>query len=235
MTTHIRSKTHSQDHPKVIIIGMGLSPDDLTARHLDIIRRADILIAGKRHLAGFREHSGIQKEITRDIQELTAYIRQHFKAHQIVVLASGDPLLFGIGSAIIDALGPDQVEIHPNISSIAAAFARIKEPWQDARIISMHGKKAEHALLSTVAETALVAVLTDPKRNPAWIAGLLRDHHLNSVRICVLEQLGTASEKISWHSLEEAVQKTLFRTQYRCSQTGFHTGFFFRPPSGNAG
>ncbi len=110
-----------------------------------------------------------------------------------MVLASGDPLLFGIGSAIIDALGPDQVEIHPNISSIAAAFARIKEPWQDARIISMHGKKAEHALLSAVAETALVAVLTDPNRNPAWIAGLLlRDHHLNSVRICVLEQLGTA-------------------------------------------
>ena len=198
----------SPDHSKVIVIGMGLSPDDLTARHLDIIRRADILVAGKRHLACFMDHSGIQKEITRDIQELTDFIGLHFKTHQIVVLASGDPLLFGIGPVIINALGPDHVEIHPNISSVAAAFSRIKEPWQDARVVSMHGKKVENVLLTAIAETAIVAVLTDPIRNPAWIAALLLHHQFHQTAICILEQLGTPSEKVSWRSLEQAVQET---------------------------
>ena len=211
---------------------MGLSPDDLTARHLDIIRGADILIGGKRHLACFKDHPGIQKEINRDIQELTALIQQHYKTHQIVVLASGDPLLFGIGSAVIDALGPDHVEIHPNISSVAAAFARIKEPWQDARVISMHGKKADNRLLTAAAESPLVAVLTDPIRNPAWIAALLLRHPLHPIHICVLEQLGTPSEKISWHSLEETAEKTfsepnivfLKRTSVPHTLPGLHLG-----------
>ncbi|MBI5593820.1 MAG: precorrin-6y C5,15-methyltransferase (decarboxylating) subunit CbiE [Deltaproteobacteria bacterium] len=202
------TESPTPDQPKVIVIGMGLSPDDLTARHLDIIRGADILIAGKRHLDCFKDHSGIQKEITRDIPKLTEFIRRQFKTHRIVVLASGDPLLFGIGPVIIDALGPDHVEIHPNISSVAAAFSRIKEPWQDARVISMHGKKSGDSLLAAVSETDLVAVLTDPIRNPAWIAALLLSHRLNPVRICVLEQLGTPSEKISWHTLEQATQET---------------------------
>jgi precorrin-6B C5,15-methyltransferase / cobalt-precorrin-6B C5,C15-methyltransferase len=222
----------SSDHPKVIVIGMGLSPDDLTARHIDIIRGADILIGGKRHLACFKDHPGIQKEINRDIQELTSLIQQNYKTHQIVVLASGDPLLFGIGSAIIHALGPEHVEIHPNISSVAAAFARIKEPWQDARVISMHGKIAENSLLTATAESPLVAVLTDPIRSPAWIAALLLRHQFHRTAICILEQLGTPSENISWHSLEEAAGKTfsepnivvLKRTSTPQALPGFHLG-----------
>lgn len=193
---------------KVIVIGMGLSLDDLTPRHQEIIRRADILIAGKRHLACFRDHSGIQKEINRDIPELMDFIVQHFKTCQVVVLASGDPLLYGIGSRIIETLGSDHVEIFPNVSSVSAAFARIKEPWHDAKVISLHGKKAENSLLKAVAESPLVAVLTDPVQNPAWIGELLRLHQRQDVHICVLEQLGTPVEKISWHSPKEIVGKT---------------------------
>ncbi len=198
----------SSNPNKVIVIGMGLSPDDLTPKQLDIIRRADILIAGSRHLACFKDHPGIQKKISRDISELMTYIGLHYQRNQIVVLASGDPLFYGIGAHIIAALGADIVEILPNVSSVAAAFARIKEPWQNAGVISMHGKKAENALLATAAKSPLVAVLTDPVRNPAWIGRLLHRHNLQDMQICVLEQLGTAAEKISWHSPEEIVEKT---------------------------
>ena len=235
-----RQDAGATDHAQVIVIGMGLSLNDLTARHLDIIRRADILIGGKRHLACFKDHHGIQKEITRDIPELTDFIGQHFKTHQIVVLASGDPLLFGIGSIIVDALGPDHVEIHPNISSVSAAFSRIKEPWHDARVVSMHGKTSECSLLNAVKESPFVAILTDPVRNPAWIAALLLRHKidgwmsalLKQVDICVLEQLGMPSEKISWHSPEEVVGKSfsepnivvLKRTSVSPSLAGLHLG-----------
>ena len=225
-------ESSSPDPAKVIVIGMGLSPDDLTPRHLDIIRRADILIGGKRHLACFKDHSGIQKAITRDIPELMDFIGRHYKTQQVVVLASGDPLLFGIGSAIIDALGPDHVEIHPNISSVSAAFARIKEPWQNARLISMHGKQSETGLLTAAAESPLVAILTDFTRNPGWIADLLLRHRLHQINICVLEQLGTPTEKISWLSPEAAAGKTfsepniviLKRTSVPQALPGLHLG-----------
>ena len=225
-------ESSSPDPAKVTVIGMGLSPDDLTARHLNIIRGADILIGGKRHLACFKDHSGILKAITRDIPELMDFIGKHFKTCQVVVLASGDPLLFGIGSAIIDALGANHVEIHPNISSIAAAFARIKEPWQNARLISMHGKQAENSLLTAAAESPLVAILTDPTRNPGWIADLLLRHQVHKINICVLEQLGAPAEKISWHSPEEAVGNTfsepnivvLKRTSDPHALSGLHLG-----------
>jgi precorrin-6Y C5,15-methyltransferase (decarboxylating) len=195
------------DHTGIVIIGMGLSPDDLTARHLDIIRRADILIAGKRHLAHFSDHPGILKEITRDIDSLTAYIQEHIATRRIVVLASGDPLLFGIGAALIHALGPERVEVHPNISSVAAAFARIKKPWQDARIVSLHGSASERRLLDAVSRGALTAVLTDPVRNPAWIADLLLQHDCRHVAMCVLEQLGAKTEKVGWYPLEQVARE----------------------------
>lgn len=193
---------------KVIVIGMGLSPEDLTSRHLEMIRKADILVAGKRHLAAFKDHPGIQKEIGRNISELMDFIGQHFKTRQVVVLASGDPLLHGIGARIIASFGSDHVEIFPNISSVAAAFARIGEPWQDARIVSLHGKTAETSLLQHVSTSRLVAVLTDPVRNPAWIGELLYRHHQLDVRICVLEQLGTPVERLSWHSPDDIVDQT---------------------------
>jgi precorrin-6Y C5,15-methyltransferase (decarboxylating) len=173
-----------------------------------MIRKADILVAGRRHLAAFSNHPGIQKEIGRNIPELMGFIGQHYPTHQVVVLASGDPLLHGIGARIIEHLGSDQVEVFPNISSVAAAFARIGEPWQDARIVSLHGKAAETSLLQTVSTTRLVAVLTDPVRNPAWIGSLLRRHSLLDVRLCVMEQLGTPAEKLSWHNPDDIVDQT---------------------------
>ena len=194
----------TQSHPPVTIIGMGLSRNDLTAKHMEMICKADILIAGTRHLAAFQDHPGIQKVITGDIQELITSIKQHMDAHRIVVLASGDPLLFGIGSTLIDALGSDRIEVFPNISSIAAAFSRIKTPWQDARIISLHGKQSEDSLFHAVQQASLIAVLTDPVRNPAWIARSLLRYRQDNIRMCVLERLGTPEEKVSWFSLEQA-------------------------------
>ena len=68
------------------------------------------------------------------------------KNRRVVVLASGDPLFYGIGATLAKALGTDKVVVHPNISTVSAAFARIKEPWSDVRIISLHGKNNKQKL-----------------------------------------------------------------------------------------
>jgi precorrin-6Y C5,15-methyltransferase (decarboxylating) len=188
----------------VIIIGMGMTFEDLTARHLEIIDKADILVGGKRPLSLFKDSRARKKIIGKDIDGVINFVRQEMKNQRIVVLASGDPMYFGIGRRFVKAIGDRNLRVYPNISSVAAVFARIKEPWDDVRVISLHGRKNEPRLFKALEEENTVAVFTDPKNNPAWLAGRLLENQFLNYKICVLEALGSASEKIGWYTLVEA-------------------------------
>ena len=188
----------------VSIIGMGLSPKDLTEEHLGLIRHADILVGGKRLLAFFTDSPAQKKEITRNIKRIIEYIKNRMLNNNIVVLASGDPLFFGIGSLLLTSLGRENVLIYPNISSVAAAFSRLKIPWHDAHIISLHGRNKGRTLLPILAKKDKVAVFTDPENSPAWLANYLLEKGITDYDMCVLEQLGTSSERIEWYLPSEA-------------------------------
>jgi len=188
----------------VAIIGIGLSPQDLTSRHLQMIEAADILVGGGRLLEYFKDSPAFKKKIDKNIAQVIQFIKDRMTSRSIVVLASGDPLFFGIGSTLIKALGPENVSIYPNISSIAAAFARIKEPWGDVRVISLHGRKNENELFKALVEENTVAVYTDPIKNPAWIAGRLIAENFLNYKMCVLESLGTDDERCNWYPLDQA-------------------------------
>ena len=192
----------------VAVIGMGLSPEDLTAKHLRIIASADVLVGGQRLLDHFNESTVRKLAVDKNIRKAVDRIKEEMDTRSVVVLASGDPLFFGIGSILIKALGPEQVEIYPNISSIAAAFARIKEPWSQVKVVSLHGRKNDRAILSALNEGKTVAVLTDPVNNPAHIAEKLLAEDLNRLKMCVLESLGSGSEKYDWYRLEQASKMT---------------------------
>jgi precorrin-6Y C5,15-methyltransferase (decarboxylating) len=118
--------------------------------------------------------------------------------NKIVVLASGVPLFYGIGSTLSRHIDKRYLVIHPNISSVAAAFAAIGEPWHDARVVSLHGSASQAFPFTSLARETKVAFLTDQIRDPAFIAGRLHHLELERFSLCVLENLGTASEKISW-------------------------------------
>jgi precorrin-6Y C5,15-methyltransferase (decarboxylating) len=188
----------------VTIIGMGMTIEDLTARHLEIIDTADILVGGKRLLDLFKESRARKKVIGRDIDGAVNFVRQEMKKQMVVVLASGDPMFFGIGKRMVDAIGANNTLIYPNISSVSAVFARIKEPWDDVRVISLHGRKNMRRLLKALEEENKIAVFTDPKNNPAWLAVRLLENQFLNYKICVLETLGSDAEKVNWYTLAEA-------------------------------
>ena len=192
---------------RIQVVGVGLGPDDLPPKHRAIIDGADILVGGRRLLALFPDSRAEKKPIGKDIKELIAYIRGWMARRSIVVLASGDPLFHGIGAKLIEAFGPGRVAVYPNVSSIAAAFARIKEPWDDARIISLHGKKNAEALLEALRISDKVALLTDLEHNPGWVARLLMEKGVRALRMCVLEALGTSSERMDWYELSRAAAR----------------------------
>jgi precorrin-6Y C5,15-methyltransferase (decarboxylating) len=188
----------------VSIIGVGMGPEDLTARHERMIKRADILVGGRRLLEQFNDIAAQKKPIGKDIDGIIEFVKAKRKDHKIVVLASGDPLFYGIGARMAGALGARRVRIYPNISSVAAAFARIKKPWNDAAIISLHGRNNEDQLFSALENENTIAVFTDPKKNPAWLAARLIEREFSNFKICVLEALGSDTECYGWYPLEKA-------------------------------
>jgi precorrin-6y C5,15-methyltransferase (decarboxylating) CbiE subunit len=89
-----------------------------------------------------------------------------------VVLASGDPCFFGIGPRLVERLGRQRVEIVPQVSSVALAFARLGLAWQDATVLSAHGRPLQD-LLGPAMRADKLAILTDDQNTPAAIAEAL--------------------------------------------------------------
>ena len=182
--------------PPVTVIGMGVSPDDLTSRQRSIIEAADILVGGKRLLAPFDHLTCRRRTVDRDLNGLGDFLHQQMPDSTIVVLTSGDPLFYGIGAFLVGRLGAERVHILPNVSTVAAAFARLGEPWQDVRVVSLHGRNHTGELLRHLAGGDTVAVYTDPTHGPVWLAGILEENGFSDVRMCVLERLGMQDERI---------------------------------------
>ncbi len=188
----------------VTIIGLGLGPKDLTAEHLKIIEKADILVGGKRLLDYFADCAAPKKIIDKNLEGVIDFIKERMASRSIVVLASGDPLFFGIGARLVKALGSENVVIYPNISSVAAGFARIKEPWSNVRVVSLHGRDNENVLLKALETENVVAVFTDPKNNPARLAQRLIEEEFSNFSLCVLESLGASDEGYHWYRPDQA-------------------------------
>lgn len=194
--------------PPLTIIGTGVSPDDLTARQRQTIEAADILVGGRRLLEPFGHLDCRRRVIDRDLNGLADFLQARMDDHAIVVLTSGDPLFYGIGAFLVRRLGAERVRILPNVSAVAAGFARLGEPWQEACVVSLHGRDHTGRLLRNLAGGETVAVYTDPDHNPAWLAKILVGNHLSDVRMCVLEQLGMKEERIARTTPAEALSMT---------------------------
>lgn len=189
---------------KVVIVGMGMSASDLTDRQVEIIRSAQILVGGQRHLEQFGELAVEKKAITGRVAETIEFIEHHRMENRVVVLASGDPLFYGIGARITKALGREFVTVIPNITSISAAYARINEPWNNAKIISLHGRENRYELLDALKSKSTVAVLTDAKHSPQWLATWLMAKGVDHVDMAVFQNLGMPEEEFGWHPLDQA-------------------------------
>ncbi|MGW7292090.1 precorrin-6y C5,15-methyltransferase (decarboxylating) subunit CbiE [Streptomyces xiamenensis] len=110
-----------------------------------------------------------------------------------VVLADGDPGFFGVVRTLRDLEHGLEVEVMPAVSAVAAGFARVGMPWDDARVVTAQQRTLRRAVNVCRAHPK-VAVLTSPGAGPAEIALLLGDVHRTFV-IC--ESLGTDRERVS--------------------------------------
>lgn len=191
----------------IAIIGLGLSCKDLTEHHLSMIRRADVLAGGKRHLGYFPDFSGQTLDISKDLKGLGEQLKQlQASGKQIVVLASGDPLYFGIGAYLSTALGRDNVAVYPNINAVAGAFSRITMSWHDAAVLSFHGRKIDGTHLEKFKTHDKLAVMTDKENTPTRLFCWMSTNGIRGFRVCVLEHLGMNTERVQWFEPGQVVE-----------------------------
>nr|WP_092067679.1 precorrin-6y C5,15-methyltransferase (decarboxylating) subunit CbiE [Dendrosporobacter quercicolus]NSL46716.1 precorrin-6y C5,15-methyltransferase (decarboxylating) subunit CbiE [Dendrosporobacter quercicolus DSM 1736]SDL61464.1 precorrin-6Y C5,15-methyltransferase (decarboxylating) [Dendrosporobacter quercicolus] len=158
---------------KIIVAGIGPgSPDYLLPVAKQAIDAAKVIVGSKRALAAFAPESAVQKTIGGDIDEVLQFIEAYRKRGDVVVMVSGDPGYFSLLAALRTLFPPEQLTVIPGVSSFQTAFARLALPWQDAELISMHGRQPQTDRL-TYRPGKKLGMLTDPCYQPARIAGLL--------------------------------------------------------------
>ncbi len=188
--------------PEVALIGVGPEgPASLLTPARERIATAEVLAGGDRLLALFPEAPGERLQIGAGFREMLEEIASLCSERSAVVLASGDPLFFGIGRALVDRLGRERVAVFPQVSAVQLAFARVGESWEDARIRSVHGRPLE-GLAARLRPSLKAAVLTDPRNTPAQVAAALLADGQQGWRASVCEALGTPEERVVEADLE---------------------------------
>jgi precorrin-6Y C5,15-methyltransferase (decarboxylating) len=186
----------------VTVVGVG---DDgrpgLTPRALEAVARAHALAGGERHLALFPEFAGERIPLGKGLDGALSRLRALAAAGPVCVLASGDPLFFGVGARVVQAFGAGAVEFLPQPSSIQWAFARIGIPWEDAALISLHGRPRE-GLLARLRRRSKAACFTDAESSPRALAAHLLAHGETGWTAFVCERLGGDRERVRSFRIE---------------------------------
>jgi precorrin-6Y C5,15-methyltransferase (decarboxylating) len=121
---------------------------------------------------------------------------------RIVVLASGDPLFYGVARYLCDKLGKERFEVVPHVSSMQLAFARVKESWEEAFLTNL----ATHGLdrvLEQVRGAEKVGLFTSDASPPSAVAQALLEQGIDYFSAYVCENLGSPDERVTQGELCE--------------------------------
>ncbi len=196
---------------RLLVIGLSSGgADSLPATLLSRIAGADLLAGGQRQLSYFPDFTGEKFVIAADMEAVAQRLQQALaEGEQAVVLASGDPLCYGIGATLRRYFPADALEIIPAPTAFQLAFAALAEPWAGAALLSAHARP-----LATVASGVLAApkaaILTDPQQHtPAVVAEALLTAGLPSDTPCAIcENLGSPTQRVVRTTLGRVSEET---------------------------
>ncbi len=180
----------------ITVIGMDGSP--LSPQAEAALAAATLVAGARRHLtvAPRQARTVVLGELAPALDALAAH------GGDAAVLASGDPGFFGIVRALRER--GLKFTVLPAVSSIALAFARAGQSWDDAVVVSAHGRDLRRAV-NVCRACPKVAVLTGPDAGPAEIGAALDGWER---RLIVAEHLGSAAERVTECSPADAARGT---------------------------
>jgi precorrin-6Y C5,15-methyltransferase (decarboxylating) len=190
---------------KIHIIGIGENGlNGLTAAARELVLAADLLIGEEHDLTQVPPTHAQRLVVGTSLDEAIARI-DAAGPKKIVVLASGDPLFYGVARYLCDRLGKQRFEVVPHVSSMQLAFARVKESWEDAFLTNL----ANHDLKSVVEQirgAEKVGLFTTESCPPSEVARALLDLRIDYFTVYVCENLGSPDERVTQGELGEIAQ-----------------------------
>lgn len=180
--------------PPVVVVGLlgGRPYGDAAAACL---RTASVVVGSPRHL----EQVAIAEGATRIVLEgpldpiIEAIGLHRDDGAAVCVLSSGDPGFFGIVRLLAERFGTEALQVHPAPSSVAMAFARVGMSWEDAVVVSAHGRPLDRAV-PVVLRAHKAAVLTSPTSPPEAVGKALLAEGCTPRHVAVVTRIGEDAE-----------------------------------------
>ncbi|HJG08294.1 precorrin-6y C5,15-methyltransferase (decarboxylating) subunit CbiE [Megamonas hypermegale] len=195
---------------KIIVAGIGPGAREyVVPKALKAIENAKVLVGGSRALADFAREGQKTFAIKADIKAVMNFIGEELKQNDVVVMVSGDPGYYSLLSSLRKNFSLEQIKVIPGLSSMQVAFAKIALPWQEASLLSFHGRVPKDEDLVYV-KGRIIGMLTDNKFNSGRIAEYLIERGWDkNARAYICSRLSYPDEKIACLSLEEAQTKEI--------------------------
>lgn len=186
---------------QISVVGIGLDGAvGLNAAALGCLQSAVAIAGSPAQLQLLAEQDLPARHIVlgKDLAAWIDAIRAASMDGPVTVLASGDPLFYGIGRMLLEHFDREAIAFHPHISCVQLAFARLGIPWQDATIVSVHGRAPDTLETAIRQGKSPIAALTDRDWSPVAIAQAVRELKPPvDYRLWVCSALGSAAEKIT--------------------------------------
>ena len=191
---------------RVNIVGIGPgNPKLLTGAAREAIEQSTILIGDKRMLANFA--SGKRTYDTIKTAEICKICSEADADKDVVsVLVSGDVGFFSLAKTISGKLPDCECVRYCGISSLVYFAQLLQMSWDDAKIVSMHGRRQN--FIEAVAHNKKVFALTGGENSPQALCAKLCAHGLGGVTVYVGENLSYDDEKVTCLTAEEGAEKT---------------------------
>ena len=189
--------SNKSNTPWITVIGIGEDGlDGVSDASLALIKSGEIIVGGERHLKMVADINTGPAQIRMDWSAgfgRTLDILEQKKGAAIVVLASGDPMYFGVGATLARRFGASALNVIPAISSITLACARMGWSQPDINVVTIHGRPAEN-INRYLCDGAKIIALSNGGESPKMVAKLLCEQGFAKSKIIVLENLGGKNE-----------------------------------------
>lgn len=187
---------------RVNIVGIGPgNPELLTGAARQAIAESNILIGDKRMLSSFADASKKVYDTIKTSEIAAIAAEADPEKDVLAVLVSGDVGFFSLAKTISGKLPDCKCVRYCGISSLVYFASKLNMSWDDAKIVSMHGRRQN--LVSAVAQNKKVFSLTGGEHSPQMLCAKLCEHGLGSVKVYVGENLSYPEEKLTEGTAEE--------------------------------
>jgi precorrin-6Y C5,15-methyltransferase (decarboxylating) len=190
-----RVTDEAADGPVVTVVGIGEDGwDGLGGGARAALAGAAVIVGSPRQLALLPE-LGVRTEPLPSplLERLDELIREH---PGLCLLASGDPMLHGIGATLARRVGPERLVVWPAASSVALACARLGWAEQETEVVSLVAQAAD-AALAAMRPGGRVVLLCRDGATPAAVARRLAARGWADSELTVLERLGGPAERVT--------------------------------------